>query len=83
MHVDQEMRGMFELEDLAALCERWAIPYEVHPTSRMLRIGKTDGPVDISTLPSPMDARTDVQRLLHTYMRTAHQIIFQFWGEEE
>lgn len=83
MNIDQQVLGTLELEEIKELCRKWSIPFEPYPTTRMLQIGRTLGPVDPARLPTQLEARADIQRVLNTYMRSAHSIIRQFWDEEE
>ena len=83
MLVDQQMRGMLDRDAIKELCERWHIPYEETPSTRTLILASTLGPIDPDNLPTQMEARRDIQRLVHTYMRQSHLIIQTLWDEED
>lgn len=74
---------MLTPDEVQALCKRWQIQFAVHPSTRTLIVPRTPGPIDPDRLPSPIEARDDLQRLIHTYARTSQIIIQLLWDEEE
>jgi hypothetical protein len=77
------LRVQLTIEQIRELCDRWQIRTAPDMTSGMLEVEEMSGPVDVDRLPSGMEARTDVQNLLTTYMRKAHLIVQLLRDQDE